>query len=293
MARSMTGFGRGEAPLAGGGRLVVEAKAVNHRFAEVVIRSPRQLAPLEEQVRRQITGRLARGRIEVFITWEQGVNQVKRLQVDKELALQYYRALKELGEAIGSKSEISVETVAKMPDVLTVADTAFDPESVWPQLSEALGACLDGLIAMREREGESLTADLAARLSRLIELRQAIAERAPQIAPEYRARLTKRLDDLLAPGAVDPQRLATEVALFADRADISEELERLQSHFGQFRKTLSDREAVGRKLDFLVQELGREINTIGSKAQDATITNWVVEAKGELEKMREQVQNIE
>lgn len=294
MIKSMTGYGRGEAPLDGGGRLVVEIKAVNHRFSEVVVRLPRQLSPLEDRVRRQILEAVARGRLDMFISWEEGASGRRRVEVDKELALAYYNALKELGEAIESKTEISSESIARLPDVLTLHELDVQTDSLWPPLSQAVAGATSALAAMREREGGALAADLSARLDRLAELGEGIARRAPAVVEEYRVRLVRRLEELLGPQhPVDPQRLAQEVAFMADKADITEELQRLRSHLDQFRSGLAGGEAVGRKLDFLVQELGREINTIGSKSADVAIAHRVVEAKAELEKIKEQVQNIE
>lgn len=292
MARSMTGFGRGETtgPL---GRLTVEMKAVNHRFSEVVFRMPKQLNALEEQARKLVQAQVSRGRVDIFVSWDRTAD-ARGVKVDKELAMAYYSALKQLGEEIGSKSELSLDTLARLPDVLTVGEGEVTSEELWPLFESALNQARAQLVAMREREGASLVSDVAARLDTLVAFGDLVATRSPQVVEEYKSRLQRRLEELLPQGhAVDPQRLAQEVAIFADRSDITEEVQRLGSHIGQFRQTLGEEEAIGRKLDFLVQELGREVNTIGSKANDAAITARVVEAKGELEKIREQVQNIE
>lgn len=292
MLRSMTGFGRGEST-GSAGRIVVEMKAVNHRFSEVVFRMPKQFSALEDQARKLVQARVSRGRVDVFVSWEAAA-KARGVKVDKELALAYHNSLIELAREIGSKTELSLDTLAKLPDVLKVEEGEITAEELWPAFEAATAQAVDNLLAMREREGQSLAADLSARIDRLAELREVILTRAPQVVEEYRTRLTKRLEEILGQqNVVDPQRLAQEVAMFADRSDIAEELQRLQSHFGQFREALAGGDAVGRKLDFLVQEIGREINTIGSKANDAAITNQVVEAKSELEKIREQVQNIE
>lgn len=290
--RSMTGFGRGEAS-SDFGRIVVEMKAVNHRFSEVVFRMPRQFSALEEPARKLILARVARGRVDVFVSWEAAA-KARGVSVDKELAIAYYNALSALGEEIGSKTELSLDTLAKLPDVIKVEEGQVTAEDLWPTFEAATVAAVDNLIAMREREGATLAQDLLARIAHIEEVGSAVAQRAPGVVEEYRSRLAKRLDDLLGQSnVVDPQRLAQEVAVFADRSDITEEIQRLGSHISQFRAALAGSDAVGRKLDFLVQEIGREINTIGSKANDATITNHVVDAKSELEKVREQVQNIE
>lgn len=290
--RSMTGFGRGEAG-SELGRIVVEMKAVNHRFSEVVFRMPRQFAALEEPARKLVLNRVSRGRVDVFVSWEAAA-KARGVKVDKELAIAYYNALMELGGEIRSNSELSLDTLARLPDVLKVEEGEVTADDLWPAFEAATAAAVENLLAMREREGANLAQDLLGRVAHIEEVGRAVALRAPQVVEEYRTRLTRRLEDLLGQSnVVEPQRLAQEVAIFADRSDITEEIQRLASHISQFRATLEAGEAVGRKLDFLVQEIGREINTIGSKANDAAITNQVVDAKSELEKVREQVQNIE
>jgi uncharacterized protein (TIGR00255 family) len=292
MVRSMTGFGRGEVS-GDPGRIVVELKAVNHRFSEVVFRMPRQFNALEDQARKLIQNRVSRGRIDVFISWDAEA-KARGVKVDKELAIAYYNALIELGGEIGSKSELSLDTLARLPDVLKVEEGEVTAEDLWPTFAAATAQAVENLLTMREREGEALAADLLSRVDRLAEIRATVLQRAPQVVDEYRQKLSRRLEELLSQATmVDPQRLAQEVALFADRSDVTEELQRLSSHLAQFREAFAAGEAVGRKLDFLVQEIGREVNTIGSKANDAIITAQVVEAKSELEKIREQVQNIE
>ncbi len=292
MARSMTGFGRGEAS-GEFGRIVVEMKAVNHRFSEVVFRMPRQFNALEDPARKLVLARVSRGRVDVFVQYEAAA-RARGVKVDKELAIAYYSALKELAGEIGSNSELSLDTLARLPDVLSVAEGEVTADDLWPLFEAAISQSLDSLLAMREREGATLVVDVETRLRFMEELAAAAAVRNPQVVAEYRAKLEKRLTELLPQGnAVDPVRLAQEVAVFADRSDITEEIQRLGSHVAQFRLTLREGDSIGRKLDFLVQEVGREVNTIGSKANDSAITNKVIEAKGELEKIREQVQNIE
>jgi uncharacterized protein (TIGR00255 family) len=290
----MTGYGRGEAQSDEVGRLVVEVKAVNHRFSEVVIRSPRQLSQLEERLRKIVQTAIARGRVDMFVTWEQTGLRARRIKVDKELAVAYHSALKELGEAIGSKTEISSETVAKLPDVLSVEEGEVGADAFWAVLEPAASQAIANLVAMRDREGAGLARDMEARLAEIERLAGEIQGRAPLVVEEYRTKLARRVEELLPQGVtLDPGRLAQEVAITADRCDIAEELQRLASHIGQFRSVLTADDSVGRKLDFLTQELGREINTIGSKANDAQMAALAIEAKAELEKIREQVQNVE
>ena len=292
LVRSMTGFGRGEA--AGDfGRFTVEIKSVNHRFAEVVVRMPRSLSPLEDRLRKQVTEAVGRGRLEVFVTWEEPQSKRHKIKVDTDLASEYHNSLKELQASLGLISEIPLDVILKLPDVITVQELEDDLETLWPGLESAAHRALQGLVAMREKEGLALAADLSGRIRAVRGWAGQVSERAPQVVFAVRDRLKKRLDELLAPGAIDEARLASEVAILADRADISEEIKRLESHLGQLEQLLQTGEPIGRRFDFLLQETGREVNTIGSKSQDLTIAGLVVDIKAELEKVREQVQNVE
>lgn len=307
MIHSMTGFGRAERRESFG-TVYVEVKSVNHRFAEVVVRLPRSWNALEDRLRRLVQGAIARGRVEVVAGRDESEPVPRAVFVDSALAQSYHDRLKEVAGILGLSESPSLELVTRMPDVVRVADALLDLDTLWPALEAAARQALEALRAMRAREGEHLAAELGGRLARLDALIAAIAARAPQVPLEYRDRLQRRVGELLARAgepavALDPARLAQEVALLADRADITEELARLQSHTLQFRATLegprdggaavAPGEPVGRKLDFLLQEMGREINTIGSKAGDLEISRAVIEAKAELEKIREQVQNVE
>lgn len=292
LIRSMTGFGRGEAT-GEFGRLTVEIKSVNHRFAEVLIRLPRSLSPLEDRLRKLVTDAVARGRLEVYVTWEEPEAKRRSVKVDTDLAGAYYKSLKELQANLGLETGIPLDAILRLPDVVTVQEVGDDLEALWPGLENAGLQALQGLVAMREKEGQALLADLSGRVRTVAGWVQQVAERAPLVVQEARERLKKRLDELLAPGTVDETRLAIEVAILADRADISEELKRLESHLGQLQQLLQADGPVGRKFDFLLQETGREVNTIGSKSQDLTIAGLVVDMKAELEKVREQVQNVE
>ena len=292
MVSSMTGYGRGEA--AGpSGRLAVELKSVNHRFCEVVARLPKGLSALEDRVRREVQGAVSRGRVEVYVTRQESEGPRYGVSIDKPLALAYYNNLKELAAELGLNGGISLDLLGRLPEVFILREAVDDPEGLWGPLAQALEAGLRELVDMRRREGEALARDLAGRLAKLQALGREIAARAPEVPREHRLRLQKRLQELAPPVALDESRLAAEVALFADRSDISEEIARLASHLSQFTRILGEAEAVGRKLDFLVQELHRELNTIGSKASDLEIGNLVLLAKTELERIREQVQNVE
>lgn len=289
--QSMTGYGRCQ--LERDGRVMtVEVKSVNHRFLDISYRLPRHLTFLDDAVRRGVSAKLSRGHVDVFVNYENHRDDAREVRVDTALACAYQKAIGELSAALGCAGGLSVLEYARMPDVLTVQEKEEDQQAVRELFDEALSTALCELIAMREREGESMKRDMLEKLSRIETLRNEIAQRAPQVVTDYRAKLAERIA-ALTDGELDEARLLTEVAVFADRAAIDEELVRLLSHIAQIRATVELLEPVGRKLDFLVQELNREVNTIGSKAMDAAIAQCVVAAKGEIEKLREQVQNIE
>ncbi len=289
--QSMTGYGRCVAA-EDGREMTVEVKSVNHRFLDTSCRLPRSIGFLDDAVRRGVSERLSRGHVDVFVNYVNHRQDAKTVQVDAQLACSYKKALSELAEALGQKNEISLAEYAKLPDVLSVVESDEDQDVVLSLFERTLSGALDSLCAMRQREGENLRNDVLVKIDAIDALRAEIALRAPHVVEEYRDRLAQRLSALLE-GEIDEARFATEVAIFADRAAIDEELVRLESHIAQIRSTVELAEPVGRKLDFLVQELNREVNTIGSKASDAEIAKCVVEAKGEIEKLREQVQNIE
>lgn len=292
MVNSMTGFGRGE--YAGElKQVVLEIKSVNHRYNEVVVRLPRQYNLLEEQVRRYVQKEISRGRIEVYIKIDhlQGSNDL--VQVDKDLGLAYYKAMEELAAITGTHLNIGTVELAQLPNVLRIEDHEEDPAVVWQDIEPALCQALKVMLEMRENEGAKLAADLTERVSYLEELHRMVDNRSPLVVAQYREKLSNRLKEILENDQIDENRLAFEVALFAEKSSIDEELVRLSSHFKQFKEIVREKNPVGRKLDFLIQEMNREVNTIGSKANDLEITKLVVEMKSELEKLREQVQNIE
>ena len=290
----MTGFGRGEF-LDGEQRFLVEIKAVNHRYNEFSIRMPKKLGPLEDKIRRKVAQQLSRGRIDIFITFDEYVHANRRVRVDKELAIAYYNALSELAELLETPLQDSLQQIARYPEVIQTEDEANDVENLWPKLDQAIAAALENLMQMRRNEGSSLANDLNARLDALLEQIVKVEERAPLVLEEYRQKTLSRMKDLLQSVGAEPDesRILQEAAIFSDKISIAEELVRLQSHVKQFRATLQKSDAVGRKLDFLVQEINRETNTIASKANDYTIASLVVDMKSEIEKMREQIQNIE
>ena len=289
--QSMTGYGRGLV-CEDGREMTVEVKSVNHRFLDVSFRLARPIAFLDDAVRTGVAARLARGQVDVFVNYVNHREDARRVHVDMQLAKAYQQAAGELSDALGVKNDLPLSDYMNMPDVLTVEASEEDQDAVRALFMRALNLALDDLTAMRKREGNSLRGDMMKKLDAIDGLRERIAIRAPTVVEEYRAKLSQRLSALLS-GDIDEARFATEVAIFADRAAIDEELVRLSSHIAQLRATAELDEPVGRKLDFLVQELNREVNTIGSKASDAQIAGCVVAAKGEIEKLREQVQNIE
>ena len=289
--RSMTGCGRCQM-LEGDWEITVELKAVNHRFLDISCRLPRSIAFLEETVRQSISAQMKRGHVDVFITVRRVGESNRQVQVDAALAKSYMEAAKAVAGAIGETSLPAVTDVMKLEGVLTLTEADMDEEAVAALCRQAADGAVAQLCDMREKEGANLRADLSAHLEAAAALREKILLRAPGVVEDYRARLQQRIAQMTAE-AVEPQRLAQEVAILADRCAIDEELSRLESHIGQMRKFFQAKGEIGKKMDFLIQEMNREANTIGSKASDAQIAQHVVDLKSEIEKMREQVQNVE
>jgi uncharacterized protein (TIGR00255 family) len=288
----MTGFGTATAQTPGG-RLALEVRSVNHRFSEVQLRMPRDLAALEDRARALVQERIHRGRVEVVVTREEGARRTRAIRADLELAAAYAQALREIAGTVGASGEVTLAQVASLPDVLRVEDDRPEVESLWPALESALLTATDALVAMRTAEGRRLADDLLSRVATLNRLLDAIASRSRDVVRAYGERLRTRLAELLSETPIDEARIVTELAMFAERSDITEELTRLRSHLAQFQQTVGEEGAVGRKLEFILQEMGRETNTIGSKANDLDTTRTVIAMKTELESLREQVQNVE
>ena len=289
--RSMTGCGRSQ-QREGAWEVTVELKAVNHRFLDIACRLPRSLAFLDEIVRKALNARLQRGHVDVFVTVARTDASDRQVQVDEALAAAYRDAAERLAEVLGRAQRLDLAQLMAMEGVVTVTESDMDEEAVSAACRRAMDEAIDQLCAMREREGESLRADLTVHLDAAAALRENILLRAPKVVEDYRTRLQQRLAQLGADG-VEPQRVAQEVAIMADRCAIDEELSRLESHIGQLRAYLDTKGEIGKKLDFLIQEMNREANTIGSKASDAQIAQLVVDLKSEIDKLREQVQNVE
>lgn len=289
--QSMTGYGRCQLTLEGR-EMTLEIKTVNHRFLDVSFRMPRNISFLEETLRRELAAKLRRGHADVFVNYRNTRADARTVTVDTALVAAYEAAAEQVRQASGASERLTVAELMNLPDVVQVTEAEEDREQVTALAQAVLAKVLEEVQAMRAREGEALRRDLNEHLDALAALRDQIALRAPQVPEAYRERLTARLAELpVAP--VEPQRLAQEVAIFADKAAIDEELSRLQSHIAQMWACLNEVGEVGRRLDFLTQEMNREVNTIGSKASDVEITNCVVAAKSEIEKLREQVQNVE
>ena len=287
---SMTGYGRAFREI-DGRQLTIELKSVNHRFLDLSFRMPRNLMFVEEPARRAIGERLSRGHVDIFVTYKNLREDARTVTVDRALFDAYARALGTVSE-IGLKDDRSLMAIARLPDVLTVTEAAEDQPAVTALMLETLNDALDQLIAMRQREGTAMRRDLSARVDEIERITGEIEARYPQTVEEYRNRLKAAVEELIG-AQMDETRLLTEVAVMADRSAIAEEIVRLRSHVDALRKLFEDEMPIGRRLDFLVQELNREANTISSKSQDIPITRLTLDIKAEIEKLREQLQNVE
>jgi uncharacterized protein (TIGR00255 family) len=292
MIRSMTGFGRRQAPWKDG-TLTIEIRSVNHRFLEIACRLPRALTAQEEVFKKAVQQRCSRGRVDMTVTIQSGKGRAGTVNLDQALAKQYHRALRTLKNSLKLSGTIDVALIAGLRDVLAVSDQVpEDPKLARLAHKLALQA-LDDLESMRVQEGAALAKDMSGRLQTIKEHRSAIAHRSPALIEETFERMKQRIEKLLGSEVPDIPRLHQELAIYAERGDITEEIVRLDSHMIQFDQQLNRAESVGKTLDFLLQEMGREVNTIGSKANDAEIASHVVHMKAELERIREQVQNVE
>lgn len=294
MIRSMTGYGRAEAVLAGK-KFAVEMKSVNHRYLEISLRLPGLLLPLDAEMKRKIGERFFRGRIETTVRVEGDGNadESGRLALNLPLARNYHALLCQLKEELQLGDEVTLAMMTGLRDLFVPTETFQNPAALWEGLSQTLDEAMGMLMEMREKEGESLQRDLTVRLSRIDGILDTIAGRAPQVVNDYQKRLGDRIRELTGGMALDESRLLQEVAIMAEKSDITEEVVRFRSHIEQFTDLLTIGDGAGRKIDFLIQEMGREVNTIGSKSGDAVISRNVIEIKSELAKVREQVQNIE
>ncbi|BFU97036.1 MAG: conserved protein of unknown function [Nitrospira sp.] len=292
MIRSMTGFGRQQAPWLDGS-VTVEVRSVNHRFLEMACRLPRALNHLEDAIKKATQQVCARGRIDLTITVQSGKGRLQTVSVDQVLAKQYHQALRTLKKTLKLGGSIDVGLIAGQRDVVSVTDQPAEDRKLSKLAHRLAVQALEALVAMRKREGEALAKDMLARLHAIRERKMIVGAMAPQVVQAEFDRMRSRVEKLMGGEPSDGSRLLQELAVYADRGDIAEEIVRLDSHMVQFEQTLNRSESIGKTLDFLLQEMGREINTIGSKANDAEIAGHVVHMKAELERIREQVQNVE
>lgn len=290
--KSMTGYGRHEA-IESGKKITVEIKSVNHRYSDYSIKVPRYYSFLEEKVRTYAAGFISRGKVDIYISMESYDEADREITLNEELARTYLEALYSLRDKFGLSDDISVMSVARYPDIFNTERKEEDQEEIWKAVEKVLEPAMGMFVAMREREGQRILADLEARVEYMKTLAQRIDDRSPQTVAEYKDKLYTKIKELLEDRDVDEARVLTEVAIFADKVAVNEEMVRLASHFDEFYDIVGKNEPAGRKLDFLIQEINREVNTTGSKANDLEIAKLVVELKGEIEKLREQVQNIE
>jgi uncharacterized protein (TIGR00255 family) len=292
MISSMTGYGRAQRQM-GGRDISVEIKGVNHRYFEFSCRTARSYAFLEDSLKRRVQNQVGRGKVEVGLSIQNLTAEGLTVRLNEGAATAYTEALRRLRDIANIEGDVTLDQLTRFPEIFAVEKAGEDEEALWADVSVVLDEALDGFLAMRRREGESLRADLLSRLEAVERNIAVIENAAPQLTEEHRARLYQKLSELLADRGVDEGRLLTEAALFAERTDVGEETVRLRSHLDQYRAILAEGGPVGRKLDFLTQELNREVNTIGSKIQDVAISRVVVAMKSDIEKIREQIQNIE
>lgn len=291
MIKSMTGFGRGKYENEGR-TYVVEIKSVNHKYSDINVRLPRFLNNMEESIRKRIAEVISRGKIDVFITFENYSNKGTTIRINKELAKEYIKELKSLAEEADLKFDLNVIDVSKFPEILKLEDEDND-ELIGQEVMIAVNDALEKFVSMRELEGKKLIEDIERRIYLIQEKVNEITNFSSTLVEDYMARLQTRVNELLAPGTVDETRLMQEIVIFSDKSSIEEELTRLKSHISQFLELIKQSSPIGKKIDFLIQEINREVNTIGSKANCLDITNRVIEIKTEVENIREQIQNIE
>ena len=292
MVRSMTGFGRAQ-KMIGGMDITVEIKSVNHRYYEYSSRIPRVYGFLDDRLKTHLQKSISRGKVDVCVWIEMVEASGSEVIVNASLTQAYVQALEKLSRDFGLRNDISVMSLARMPDILTVRKAPEDEEAIWEAVRQVTDEAVVRFVGMREREGEKMHEDILSRSRTILEAVKQVEDRSPDIVREHMQKVEARMKELLSTASVDEQRLLTEAALFADKIAVAEETVRLRSHLEQLEHMLNSSEPIGRKLDFLVQEINRETNTIGSKVQDVQLARVVVDIKAEIEKIREQIQNIE
>lgn len=291
MIRSMTGFGRSKYEI-DGREYTVDIRSVNHKYSDISVKMPRTIAYLEDKVRKEILANVSRGKIDVFITMEDFSEKGKQIKLNKELAKAYINELKSLAEETGIRCDLNVVDITKYPDVLNIKDEDNE-ELIWNELKKCLDDAIANFINMREIEGNKMKLDIVERIKGISTKVSEISEFSSGLIDEYILKLNTRIKELLNTDIVDENRLAQEIVIYSDKCSIEEELTRLNSHISQFLDLIEKDSPIGKKFDFIIQEMNREINTIGSKANSLDITNRVIEIKTEIENVREQIQNIE
>ena len=292
MIKSMTGFGRGEVSTESC-KVTVEMKSVNHRYLDVNMKMPKKLNFFEASIRNLLKEYIQRGKVDLFISFEDLSENSVNVTYHKEVAAEYMNFLQQMADDFSLENDVRVSSLARFPEVMTLDDVEIDEEGVWKSLEKAIRQAAEGFVESRIKEGENLCKDLIAKLDEMLEAVDFIEARSPQIIEEYKKRLTDKVQEMLGDAKVDEARLVTEVTIFADKVCVDEELVRLRSHVQTTKNTLLEGGGIGRKLDFLAQEMNREANTILSKANDLEISNKGIELKTAIEKVREQIQNIE
>lgn len=292
MISSMTGYGRAQEKI-GPRDITVEIKSVNHRFFEFSARTPRNCGYLEEKLKSYLQSRVSRGKVEVNVTLQMTEGDATEVELNRDLAGAYVQTLRQAGTALHLRDDLTLTSLTRFSDIFNIRRAPDNEEEVWDAVRAVMDEALERFVAMRATEGKRLLEDMLFRLEEIERLVGEVERRSPQTVAAYRERLTAKIQEVLADRQIDETRIITEAAIFADRVAVDEETVRLRSHISQFREILDNGGAVGRKLDFLVQELNREANTIGSKAQDASVARIVVDIKSNIEKIREQIQNLE
>lgn len=292
MIKSMTGFGRCEVA-ENNSKFTVEMKSVNHRYLDVNIKMPKKLNFFESAIRTELKKYISRGKVDIFITYEDFSESNTTVRYNREVAAEYLKYLDQMAEEFQLDNDVRVSTLSKYPEVFTMEEQTMDEEELWKELQKAVACAAEGFVQTRIVEGENLKEDLIGKLDGMLQLADFISERSPQILAEYHEKLADKVRELLEDVKIDESRLLTEVAIMADRICVDEELVRLRSHIETTKKTLTEGGSIGRKLDFIAQEMNREANTILSKANDLEVSNCAIELKTEIEKVREQIQNIE
>lgn len=292
MIKSMTGFGRGENTTESC-KFTVEMKSVNHRYLDINMKMPKKLGFFEAGIRNELKQYISRGKLDIFITYEDYTEGKTSVRYNRELAEEYLRYLRQMASELGLEDDIRVSTLSRYPEVFTMEEQGVDEDALWQGLRTTLRIAAENFVAARIQEGESLLKDMEEKLTYLLQLVSHVEERSPEILEEYRDRLRSKVEELLADSQIEESRILTETAIFADKICVDEETVRLRSHIENTRATLQSGGSIGRKLDFIAQEMNREANTILSKANDLELSGYAIEMKTEIEKLREQIQNIE